>query len=116
MCLNRSIVRVVLPLSVAALAALALNSCSDRKPVPAPTSSPAPASPPANTAPTPTSNAPVVTPGTGTDVATKKGTETGMVGGESGTVASSGKPGSGTSSGAGTGAAEGSGDKTVNKK
>jgi hypothetical protein len=49
-------------------------------------------------------------------VVTKKGTETGMVGGESGTVAASGKPGTGTASGAGTGAAQASDDKTSNKK
>ncbi len=39
-----------------------------------------------------------------------------MVGGEAGTVASSGKPGTGTDSGAGTGAAQGSDSKTTDKK
>jgi hypothetical protein len=39
-----------------------------------------------------------------------------MIGGESGTVASSGKPGTGTDSGAGTGAAQGSDNKTTDKK
>jgi hypothetical protein len=39
-----------------------------------------------------------------------------MVGGEAGTVASSGKPGTGTDSGAGTGAAQASDSKTTDKK
>ena len=39
-----------------------------------------------------------------------------MIGGESGTVAASGKPGSGTASGGGTGAAESSGSKTATQK
>lgn len=95
-------------------ALIAAAGCSDRKPAqpvtPAATSTTAPA----NTA-APASNAPAVTPGTASDV-TKKGTETGMVGGEAGTVASSGKPGSGTESGAGTGAAQASDSKTSNKK
>jgi hypothetical protein len=39
-----------------------------------------------------------------------------MIGGEAGTVASSGKPGTGTDSGAGTGAAQGSGSQTTDKK
>ena len=44
------------------------------------------------------------------------GTNTGMMGGEPGTVASSGKPETGTDTGAGTGAAYGSGSKTTDKK
>ncbi len=96
---------------------LSLSACSDRKPdtttAPAAKSVPAP-TPPAST-PAPTSTAPVVPPGTGEDVS-KKGTSTGMVGGESGTVASSGKPGTGTDSGAGTGAAQSSDSKTADKK
>jgi hypothetical protein len=44
-------------------------------------------------------------------VTEKGGTETGMVGGEAGTVPSSGKPGTGTSEGAGTGAAKSSTSK-----
>jgi len=96
---------------------LSLSACSDRKPAtttaPVTKSEPA-ATPPASTS-TPTSTAPVIPPGTGEDV-TKKGTSTGMVGGESGTVGSSGKPGTGTDSGAGTGAAQDSDSKTSDKK
>jgi hypothetical protein len=40
-----------------------------------------------------------VPPQTATDVDTKKGTDTGMVGGASGDVASGGKPGSGVDAG-----------------
>lgn len=112
MCLNRTTLRAVVPVSIALLAAVAFSGCSDRKPA----SSPAPVATPANTAPMPTSSAPVIPPGTTTDVETKKGTVTGMVGGEAGTVGSSGKPGSGTASGAGTGAAQSSAEKTENKK
>jgi hypothetical protein len=100
----------------AALVALSLGACSDRKPsptTPAATAAPAP-TPPASTS-APASAGPVVAPGTGEDV-TKKGTSTGMIGGEAGTVASSGKPGTGTDSGAGTGAAQGSDSKTTDKK
>ena len=97
-----------------ALLALMLAACSDKKTVttvPAPTTAP-----PANTAPaTPVSSAPVIAPGTAEDV-TKKGTSTGMIGGEAGTVASSGKPGTGTDSGAGTGASQASDSKTTDKK
>ena len=114
MCLNRTTLRAVVPVSLALLAAVALSSCSDRKP--APPAAPAPAATPGNVAPTPTSSAPVMPPGTATDVESKKGTVTGMVGGEAGTVGSSGKPGSGTASGAGTGAAQSSAEKTENKK
>jgi len=100
----------------AVLVALSLGACSDRKPstsTPAPTTTPAP-TPPASTS-APASTGPVVAPGTGED-ATKKGTSTGMIGGEAGTVASSGKPGTGTDSGAGTGAAQSSDSKTTDKK
>ncbi|MBC8119083.1 MAG: hypothetical protein H7X75_05865 [Burkholderiaceae bacterium] len=118
---ERVIVRVGLSVSALLSALAILSGCSDRNPgaVKAPASSPAPSTPPA-TAPTstpaPSSSGPVIAPGTGTDVVTKKGTETGMVGGESGTVAASGKPGTGTASGAGTGAAQASDEKTSNKK
>ena len=115
MCLNRTMMHAVVPVSIALLAAVAISSCSDRKTV-APPAPSAPMAPPANTAPTPTSSAPVMAPGTATDAESKKGTVTGMVGGESGTVASSGKPGTGTASGAGTGAAKSSDEKTENKK
>jgi hypothetical protein len=54
--------------------------------------------------------------GPGTDVTEKGGPETGMVGGASGTVASGGKPGSGTDAGAGTGAAESSTSKEEKEK
>lgn len=114
---NQTVLRSVLIPLCAALSAAMFVACSDKKtvsttvPAPAPT---APASvPPASTSPS--SSAPVIAPGTGEDV-TKKGTNTGMVGGESGTVASSGKPGTGTDSGAGTGAAQGSDSKTTDKK
>jgi hypothetical protein len=105
-------------ISVSAIlfAAISLGGCGDRQP--AATSAPAAKSVPAPTTPAtpaPTSTAPVIPPGTGEDVA-KKGTSTGMVGGESGTVASSGKPGTGTDSGAGTGAAQSSDSKTADKK
>ena len=109
--------QALIPVSVMLFAALSLAACSDRKPAtttaPATTSVPAP-TPPGSTS-TPSSAAPVIPPGTGEDV-TKKGTSTGMVGGESGTVASSGKPGTGTDSGAGTGAAQSSDSKTADKK
>ena len=111
--------QTLIPVSAMLIAALSLSlsACGDRKPdtttAPAAKSVPAP-TPPAST-PAPTSTAPVVPPGTGED-ASKKGTSTGMVGGESGTVASSGKPGTGTDSGAGTGAAQSSDSKTADKK
>lgn len=112
----------------AALPLAVLAACGDR--TPAPGSQPPPTgAPPANTASpatstpsTPTtpsgssSSEPVVAPGTATDVDAKKGTETGMVGGASGDVASGGKPGSGTDAGAGTGAAVSSGDRIGTKK
>ena len=117
---ERVVVRAGLTLSALLSAFLLLAGCSDRTKPPAPASgssvsTPPSTSPPASTS-TPTSSAPVIAPGTGTDVVTKKGTETGMVGGESGTVAASGKPGTGTGSGAGTGAAQASEEKTTNKK
>ena len=117
MTLNQ-VLRIVMGCFLAASAAMALG-CSDKKvgttTVPAPTPS-APATTPASApAPSPSSSAPVIPPGTGEDV-TKKGTSTGMIGGEAGTVASSGKPGTGTESGAGTGAAQGSGGQTTDKK
>jgi hypothetical protein len=58
----------------------------------------------------------VVPPSTATDIDKEKGTDTGMIGGASGTVASGGKPGSGTASGGGTGPAVSSGDRTEVKK
>ena len=119
---ERVVVRVALSISALLSAFSLLAGCSDRNPAatkpPAsttPASTPPATSPPASTS-TPSSSGPVIAPGTGTDVVTKKGTETGMVGGESGTVAASGKPGTGTTSGAGTGAAQASDDKTTNKK
>jgi hypothetical protein len=107
--LKKEVVRTLPVMSIAALAMLSVVGCSERKPTPPP----APASAPSTASPS--SSSPPVAPGSVSDV-TKKGTETGMVGGESGTVASSGKPGTGTSSGAGTGAAESSDSKTENKK
>lgn len=80
----------------------------------APTPAPATPMPPASDVKPSTDPAPV--PGQGKDVTQDKGTETGMPGGEAGTVPSSGKPGTGTSSGAGTGPAVSSGEKTENKK
>jgi hypothetical protein len=109
--MNTNMGRVVPVLSLLLASMLSLSGCSERKP--APVTAPAPA--PAPSAPAPTSSAPPVTPGTASDV-NKKGTETGMVGGESGTVAASGKPGTGTSEGAGTGAAVSSDTKTEDKK
>jgi hypothetical protein len=55
-------------------------------------------------------------PGKAEDVGAKGGATTGMIGGEAGTVASSGKPASGTESGAGTGAAQSSGSQTATGK
>ena len=97
----------------AVLAVSVCVACSDKKTVTTNVPAPAPASAPANTSSS--SSTPVIPPGTAEDV-TKKGTSTGMIGGESGTVASSGKPGTGTDSGAGTGAAQGSDSKTTDKK
>lgn len=98
---------------IAGLFACLVVGCSDRTSAPAakstPSSSPAPSATPSP------SGAPVVPPSTAADV-TKKGTSTGMIGGESGTVSSSGKPGTGTTEGSGTGAAQSSGSQTVDKK
>ena len=112
----RSSMHIAIPV-FAAVAVAYLGACSDRKTTtttPATTTT-APASTPAASTSTPTSSAPVIAPGTAEDV-TKKGTSTGMIGGEAGTVASSGKPGTGTESGAGTGAAQESASKTTDKK
>lgn len=120
--LKRTVVRVVLPVAVAVFGAVVVAGCTERRPAPAPQPKVDPAPPPATTTPsTPTpapttGSPPVIAPSTATDVETKKGTETGMIGGESGTVSSSGKPGQGTASGAGTGPAQSSGEETVNKK
>jgi hypothetical protein len=94
---------------------LVLLACGDRQ------SADRPAGPVTSTAPVPTNTAPanpgpVVPPSSATDIEKETGTATGMVGGASGTVASGGKPGSGTSSGGGTGAAVSSGGRTSNKK
>ncbi len=72
------------------------------------------AAPPAPAASAPPSSAPMA--GKAEDVTAKGGTTTGMVGGEAGTVASSGKPESGTQSGGGTGAAQSSGSQTATGK
>ena len=70
--------------------------------------------PPANTAaPTPSAPATAVPP-KAEDVDAKKGSETGMVGGASGTSASGGKPGAGMSSSGG--AAQTTGEPTEAKK
>lgn len=95
-------------------ASLTLAGCGDRKST-APVSAPAPSAPANTAAPAPTTTAPTVPAGSGSEV-TKKGTETGMIGGEAGTAASDGKPGSGTNSNAGTGAAQSSDGKTSDKK
>ena len=109
---NQDMMRTAL-LSLLAASATAMSlGCTDRKVETTTVPAPAPATTPA---PSPASSAPVIAPGTGEDV-TKKGTSTGMIGGEAGTVASSGKPGTGTDSGAGTGAAQGSGAQTTDKK
>jgi hypothetical protein len=94
-----------------------LVACGDRKPAPAPEPRATPPSSSSSSSTAPAANQPpIVPPNTATDVESKKGTETGMVGGASGDVASGGKPGSGTAAGAGTGAAVSSGEKTENKK
>lgn len=104
--------------------ALTLGACSD-SPRPYGDRKVAPGATPSNTAaptadspaaPPPATGSPVIPPSTATDVEQKTGTDTGMVGGASGTVGSGGKPGSGTSSGGGTGPAESSGEKTENRK
>lgn len=104
--------------AAAAVAVFALAACQERKPtetrIPAATSGEYPTPAGAGTAPSASSD-PVAVPGKGTD-ATAKDTQSGMVGGASGTVASGGKPGSGSTSGAGTGAAESSDGKVETKK
>lgn len=116
--------------AAAMLAAAMATGCGQRNtgntpdgvsaPPPSTTTStaPAPASatpmPPASNV-APTAN-PAPVPGQGTELSQDKGTATGMPGGEAGTVASSGKPGSGTQAGAGTGPAVNSGSTTQNKK
>ena len=108
--------RMNLVAAVAAVAVVTLAACQDRKapaPPPSPTSSGEYSSPSGDSRTS--SSAPVAVPGKGTDV-TAKGPETGMVGGASGTVASGGKPGSGSTSGAGTGAAVSSDSKVETKK
>lgn len=109
--------------------ALVLGACSDSpRPYGDRTTAPAPPAserspggptmtPPANTAaPAPNAAAPVVPPTSAEDVDAKKGSETGMAGGASGTTASGGKPGSGTEAGAGTGPAQSSGARTETNK
>lgn len=113
MSLRRNTPRGIVPVGIALVTVFAFGSCGDRKPPPPAAT---PAATPANVAPAPTSSAPVIPAGSGTDVESKKGTATGMVGGEAGTVGSSGKPGTGTASGAGTGAAQSSDEKIENKK
>lgn len=119
--MNRGAAGSAAGVTMAVLASFVLAACGDRQ-TPAPVVTPAPATTTPSTAPPPaspppaTSSAPVIPPGTGTDVESKKGTETGMIGGESGTVASTGKPGTGTEAGAGTGAAKSSDETTENKK
>jgi len=110
-------IRLLNPLAVATIVAVtALAAFQERKPpeaqTPAASSGEYPT--PSGAAPSSTSN-PVDVPGKGADL-TAKGTETGMVGGASGTVGSGGKPGSGSTSGAGTGAAESSDAKVDTKK
>jgi len=112
---KHSTVHVGAPILAATLLVIASAGCSDRRPVTTtPSVTPVPTAPASTSSSS--SSGPVIPPSTGTDVVTKKGTETGMVGGESGTVAASGKPGTGTASGAGTGAAIASDEKTTNKK
>ena len=109
---DQNMLRIALTSSVL-FAALCLG-CSERRTETTPPAATPPVSAPAP-ASTSSSSAPVIPPGTAEDV-TKKGTSTGMIGGEAGTVASSGKPGTGTDTGAGTGAAQGSGSNTTDKK
>jgi len=111
----RPLNRIAIALVTGMLTLLAVAGCQERartvEPVPT-----TPTAPPATPVPTTSSSDPVQVPGKGTEVTEQKGTETGMVGGASGTVASGGKPGSGTVSGAGTGAAQESGERIENKK
>ena len=111
----RPLYRIAIAVATGTLTLLAVAGCQERartvEPVPT-----TPTAPPSTPVPTTSSSDPVQVPGKGTDVTQQKGTETGMIGGASGTVASGGKPGSGTVSGAGTGPAKESGDRIENKK
>jgi hypothetical protein len=110
-----------------ALAMLALTACDRRDPsvgsTPAPSNTaaptsqyPAPGSSAAGSSAPRSSDMTDPSKGPGTEVTEKGGTETGMVGGASGTTASGGKPGSGTEAGAGTGAAQSSTSKEETKE
>ncbi len=107
--------RLNLVAAAAVVAVVTLAACQDRNsPV-----APAPASTgeysiPAGDSATSSSPAGNV-PGKGSDVTTQ-GSETGVVGGASGTVGSGGKPGSGSAGGAGTGAAVSSDSKADTRK
>lgn len=106
---------VLLPIT---LALLALTACDRRDPPVETVTRTPPANTAAPTAQTPTPPAADMTDpakGPGQEVTEKGGTETGMVGGASGTVASGGKPGTGTDAGAGTGAAQSSDSKEQTK-
>jgi hypothetical protein len=105
------------PLAVATIVVVAaLAACQERKPTEAQTPAASSGEYPAPSQASPgSSSAPVDVPGQGTDV-TKKDTQSGMIGGATGTVGSGGKPGSGSTSGAGTGAAESSNAKPDSKK
>ena len=106
---------ILLPM---ALALFALTACDRRDPPVEPVTS----SPPPNTA-APTTQTPTPPAADMTDpakgpaeaVTEKGGSETGMVGGASGTVASGGKPGTGTDAGAGTGPTQSSDSKEQTK-
>src|SRR5512139_2819921 len=93
----RSLNRIAIAIAVATgtLTLLAVAGCQERvrtvEQVPT-----TPTAPPATPVPTTTSSDPVKVPGKGIEVTEQKGTETGMIGGASGTVSSGGKPGSGT--------------------
>ena len=105
------------PLAVVTIVAVfMLAACQDRKPTETQAPSASSGEYPTSSDASPTSSStPVAVPGQGTDVTAKDATA-GMVGGASGTVASGGKPGSGSSSGAGTGAAVSSDEKVETKK
>lgn len=96
----------------AAVVAIALTACQDRE---RPTVVDPPPAPRATESPASGTGSPPIPPSTGADV-DEKGTQTGMIGGASGTVGSGGKPGSGTVAGAGTGPALSSGERIENKK
>jgi hypothetical protein len=108
--------RLNLVAAATAVVFFALAACQERKPAEAQTPSASSGEYPTPSSAAPTSSSdPVAVPGKGTDV-TSKDTTSGMVGGASGTVASGGKPGSGSTSGAGTGAAVSSDSKVDTKK